>query len=371
MTGSGMNNCAPNKKRSTRTPPQLRGRLASVVSMHSNITSFSRRVPAILVALLLFGTAAISTFAAPPIKMSFLADPLVLQETLDLFTGFGCPESATKWFRRAVERYNAVYSGFDYTKFPTCETGFYIFDSVGDIISALPHPLCDTVHHFDMNCFDTTIAVTWGQMRAKLLPEQTYESFFAPHLSTKGDWSLKRVTTPRQAFELCNQSWYREETAPAFAGPIADLRVSLTAALFAGHVFHPSPSEATLQPAVLEMLQKSWQSQGIKFPNRFEVVLCHEVNLPEGWFVTAHAGLVFPQKKGFTYIEKAGGTGPFVRLDFTQRSELLEWLSAMFKEGDRLGYTHHFVTFNDDKIERLNALTKAPHANKPTRSNSP
>lgn len=339
--------------------------------MRSNITSLWGRPSAIVVALLLFGTAAISTFAAPPIKMSFLADSLVLQETLDLFTGFGCPESATKWFRRAVERYNAVYSGFDYKKFPTCKTGFYSFDSVVDIISALPHPLCDTVHHFDMNCFDTTIAVTWGQMRAKLLPEQTYESFFAPHLSTNGDWSLKRVNTPKQAFELCNQSWYREETAPAFVGPIADLRVSLTAALFAGHVFHHAPSEATLQSAVLETLQKSWQSQGIKFPQRFEVVLCHEVNLTEGWFVTAHAGLLFSQQKGFTYIEKAGGTGPFVRLDFNQRSELLEWLSVIFKEGDKLGYTHHFATFNDDKIERLNILAKAPRANTSCRSNSP
>jgi len=81
--------------------------------------------------------------------------------------------------------------------------------------------------------------------------------------------------------------------------------------------------------------------------------LCHEVNFPKRWFVTVHAGLLFPRERGYTYIEKSGGSGPFVRLDFDDRAAMLTWLAGMFRGAEKLGYTHHFATFNDTKIERL------------------
>jgi len=108
----------------------------------------------------------------------------------------------------------------------------------------------------------------------------------------------------------------------------------------------------------MEALKASWTRQGMSFPQRFEVVLCHEVSLPQRWFVTSHAGLLFPRERGYTYIEKAGGSGPFVRLDFADRGALLTWFSATFRGAERLGYTHHFATFNDKKIEMVESENK-------------
>ena len=69
--------------------------------------------------------------------------------------------------------------------------------------------------------------------------------------------------------------------------------------------------------------------------------------------VTAHAGLLFQGKERFVYLEKDGGSGPFVRLDFDNKADLRIWLSAMFKGAEKLGYTYHFVAFNDTHIQRI------------------
>ena len=39
------------------------------------------------------------------------------------------------------------------------------------------------------------------------------------------------------------------------------------------------------------------------------------------------------------------------------------WLSNIFKDADRLGYTHHFATFNDRHIENLDVPNKTQNAN--------
>jgi hypothetical protein len=75
----------------------------------------------------------------------------------------------------------------------------------------------------------------------------------------------------------------------------------------------------------------------LSFPARFEVVLCHEVNLPQHWFVTAHAGLLFHDRHGYPHVEKCGSSGPFVRLDFSEKAALLIWLGGMFRGAERLG----------------------------------
>jgi len=108
----------------------------------------------------------------------------------------------------------------------------------------------------------------------------------------------------------------------------------------------------------MDALLATWRRHDLKFPPRFEVVLCHEVNFPLRTCVTAHAGLLFPRKHGYTYIEKSGGSGPFVRLDFEDRADLLTWLAGMFRGAEKFGYTHHFATFNDTKIEMLEFLKK-------------
>jgi len=119
-----------------------------------------------------------------------------------------------------------------------------------------------------------------------------------------------------------------------------------------------STTEKELSRKVMEVLKTSWGRQRMSFPQQPEVVLCHQINLPQHWFVTVHAGLLFPRERGYTYIEKAGRSGPFVRLDFDDRASLQPWFGGMFRGAEKFGYTHHFATFNDAKIEKVEFLKK-------------
>jgi hypothetical protein len=81
--------------------------------------------------------------------------------------------------------------------------------------------------------------------------------------------------------------------------------------------------------------------------------MCHQVDLSNHAFATTHAGILFPADSGYVYVEKCGGTGPFVRLDFRDKNELVSWLEWKFANYDRHRWSKFFVTFNGDKIEEM------------------
>jgi len=245
---------------------------------------------------------------------------------------------------------------FDFSKFPILRDGFYAFESASSLVLALPHPLCETQHAYEFNCFDTVISLAGERLRPRVHADELAGPYLVPHTPTNGSFMMLPRATARDAFMLAYPSWYRGATEDALPKSMSDARISLTAALFRCYMLPQSTTEAGLASVVKQTLNAGWSRHGLSFPARFEVVLCHEVNLPGRWFVTAHAGLLFPRQRGYTYIEKGGGSGPFVRLDFDDRKVLLTWLGGMFRGAEKLGYTHHFATFNDTKIEMLEFL---------------
>jgi hypothetical protein len=92
--------------------------------------------------------------------------------------------------------------------------------------------------------------------------------------------------------------------------------------------------------------------EALKFPSKFEVVLLHNVILSDHMMKTCHAGLLFQRGKGFTYIEKAGTRGPFIRLDLAERSDLIPWLTLPFTDYADPSF-RHFATFNDRSIKKI------------------
>lgn len=288
---------------------------------------------------------------AAPVRVSFLVERDGLPDTLTVLKNSGCTQEAMSRFKKAVENYQATALVWDFDKFPKSQKGFFHFESASHLVAALPHQLCDSKHAYDFNCFDTLITVAAGRLRTGLRPDDIAGPFLVPHMSTNGGFMVLPAATPRDAFSLVYQPWYRDATKDAFSQ--SGTRISLTAALFRCHALPGSTTEPKLGSNVFESLRASWRRDNVLFPQDFEVVLCHQASFPQRMFLTAHAGLLFPRKKGYTYIEKAGGSGPFVRLDFDDRADLLTWLSGMFRGAGKLGYTHHFVTFNDTKIEML------------------
>jgi hypothetical protein len=288
---------------------------------------------------------------AGPVRLSFLNDSNTLQETVDVLTKSGCSEQASTIFKQAVERYYAAGFDFNLSKFPKSQDGFYSFTTVKELVTALPHRLSDTGHAWDFNCFDTVIVLADGQLRTELRPDEIVGPFMVSMATTNGE-VVTFAATARDAFTRANPPWYRETTESIIPDSMRDTRMCLTAELFQWHLLPLSASEETEKKDVIKVLQASWQREKLRFPRRCEIVLSHKVDLTAHTICTCHAGLLLHSKEHYTFLEKTGGSGPFVRLDFDDRSDLLYWLWAKFNETEHRN-AQLFATFNDASIDKL------------------
>jgi hypothetical protein len=292
---------------------------------------------------------------ADPLHISFLNDQGALQNTLAVLKDSGCRSDAVDAFQRAVERYNSTGLRFDLSKFPPAQGGFYSFQSLSRLLALIPHRICDIPHAYEFNCFDTTILLADGQLRTGLHPDEYRGDFFSPMVDTNGELRFyPHVATAREDFNLSCPTWYQNISRDYIPSAMADSRICLTAALYAVHELSKGTTDHDSEHQVMNVLQTSWKSHAIVFPSRFQIVLCHGVNLTNHFFATTHAGVLLAVEKRFersyVYIEKNGGCGPFVRLDFGNKADLMAWLAWKF---DNTQGCLIFVTFNDTKIEKL------------------
>jgi hypothetical protein len=286
------------------------------------------------------------------VSLSFLRDEAVLAETINLLTNNDCSLRASTAFREAVRRYNLCSSDLDCSRFPTPRAGFFSFPSARDVAAVLPKRLCETGHSYDLNCFDAVLLVAGDRMRYALAPDKISGPFMVENITTNGE-SFALAATPRDAFTLAYAAWYREATSELFPESMQEGRVCLTPALARCYVLPAAIRVETICAEVLAVLRSNWQRDGIEFPKSFEIVLLHKTSLPRHLCNTVHSGLLFHRGKGYTYLEKAGGKGPFVRLDLESRGDLLPWLAATFTADDHRN-AELLATFNDASVERLN-----------------
>lgn len=286
---------------------------------------------------------------AGKVRLSFLGDDAALQDTLKLLADNGCTEQATLVFKQAVQRYFINEFDFDLSKFPKLQNGFYSFATPQKLVAALPDSLFATRHQFDFNCFDTVLVLADGQLRTSLHPDEISGPFLVTSMSTNGQVLISTTKTPWQAFAQGYESGYREYSERVIPKSMHDARICLTADLFRCHILPLSTTQETLKTNAITVLRAAWHRDGLRFSKRFELVLCHGVTLPQHTLCTSHAGLLFRRGSGYTYIEKDGGRGPFVRLDLEDRIDLLPWLAALFYRSSDT----YFVTFNDAEIEKF------------------
>lgn len=269
-----------------------------------------------LLALLTLGLTPATQGTAGPIRLSFLTERTALRDTVTILQSNGCANESCSAFQRAVAHYISTPFDFDLSQFPLQQEGFYQFESARGAVAALPQPLSQIAHNYELNCFDTTILLAGKSLHLSLRPDDLSGPFFVPRpAATNGSFTVMPVETAKAAFTLAYQAWYREASERAFPESMHDARICLTAALFRFYYLPESTTEKALPDALMSALRNAWDREGLKFPQRFEVVLCHDVGLPQHYFVTAHASLLYPRPGGYTYIEKAGGGGRFVRVD--------------------------------------------------------
>lgn len=287
---------------------------------------------------------------AGTVRVSFLNDTSSLNDTISILTNNGCSQEATSVFRRFVERYYAEGFQLDRSKFPELQGDSYSFSTMSNVVKALPHRLRDTDHSWDVNCFDTAILLANGQLQIGLGPDENFGPFMVSVTMTNGEEGITLAATARDAFS----QMYRDATDGMIPEAMQDARIGLTAEFFRWHLLPRSTTNATAERDVWTALRSDWRRAAVKFPERFQVVLYHKANLRAQNICTSHAGLLLRREKGYTYLEKAGGKGPFVRLDFDERADLVPWMSAVFDERAKQNAAL-FVTFNDTDIVRLDS----------------
>jgi hypothetical protein len=288
----------------------------------------------------------VSVGQAAEVKISFLRDEGVLNDTVALLKKKGCLASSVHAFETAVRQFNAAGPSVDLTLFPEPRGGFYDFNQPDQLVRALKHCPCETAHEPTLNCFDTMILLTSGRLKAESKPDDLKLPYFFAMPMTNGDSILTVAATARDMFDQKYPSWYRAVTESTMANCAAADRMVMTAILFCDYMLPISTTQNTVEANVGATLQNQWRRHGLRFPKNCEVVLCYEVSVPRHYFSTAHCGVLFRHGNGFTYLEKAGMTGPFVRIDVREKKDLLPWLGAMFM-WSKDDFTHSFTTFND------------------------
>jgi hypothetical protein len=283
------------------------------------------KLRAALIAVLYF----CASLQADPVRISFLNDEGALQNTLEFLKSSGCKSSAVGAFRKAVERYNSTGLKFDLSKYPPAQHGFYSFQSSTQLLAVIPRRLWDTPHAYEFNCFDTLILLSDGQLRTGLHPDDHPGEFLAG-VTTNDYTSYAHATTAREAFNLSYPAWYQDASGVYIPASMADARICLTADFYCVHMVSASTTEQDAGNQVMNILHASWKNQVIEFPSKFQIILCHQVNLANHLFITSHGGVLFADGNGYVYIEKDGGSGPFVRLDFSVRTDLMAWLAWKF-----------------------------------------
>ncbi len=304
-----------------------------------------RLLPALLLVLPASGRA-----SADPVQLSFLNDQAALQDTLGLLRKNHCGDLAVTAFESAVRDYNTNGLPVDVSQFPKAENGFYAFPSVPRVLSLLPHRLCDVSHPFGFNCFDSAIVAASGELRTDLRPDEPLGGFLPAGSLSNGHLVYSHASTAREAFSFSYPSSYQDVSEKFIPPALVERRISLTAAFYCFHSAPAFTNEQNIAAQTMQVLRDDWKRQKIVFPTGFQTILCHQIHLTENFFPTTHAGLLFSGSNCFTYLEKAGGTGPFVRLDFHDRDDLLAWLSAEF---EKKAEDYVFATFNDREIRRV------------------
>lgn len=289
------------------------------------------------------------------VQLSFLTGETTLAAVLPVLETNGFSPAVVSSFARVVRDYNTSPAGLPIPKFPKAINGTFHFESGPNLVASLSgHPFEASTHHYHINCFDTVLLLLSDSLKTKLSKDSKFKSpILVPGQTEDGKFLIRSVNTPEAAVSSVYLGWYSEFAANLLPEPVLATRAALTSALFRFHRLPDITREKDLERMVLAILKQSWRAQGLEFPQEAKMVLCHEINFHDKLFTTAHAGIIIQNGSMKTYLEKSGGSGPFIRIDYTDEEDLRVWLSAMFKGASRLGYTHHFMTINDSVIRKL------------------
>ncbi len=302
----------------------------------------------------LFLTGCISHSAPKGLRVSFLNDPASLADTIKILRRNGCSKSSVEGFKKAVEYYYQVPLAVDLTAFPPPKKGVYLFRSGEAFASALPESLFATQHPFEINCLDVALHLSGDHVSTTLIANAPSNRFFV-EVNCGGDNRPQAypVISPQNAFEIRYPPWYTNMVTTITGRPFSDEHISLMSCFAEFHMnFQDSPSEKT-GSSLLQVLRSRWDQQGVVFSEKVQTTLLHRIDVANKRFFTSHAGLLFQNGRGYTYIEKSGGQGPFLRIDLQSQKDLAPYFGTLISGRWNEQFSRNFMTVNDRLIAEV------------------
>ncbi len=320
----------------------------------------NRNTTLALLCLLLTGSG--MTVAGGEVRVAFLDDELQREEALGFLSKRGFSQEGLGSLRKAMRSYYSEPFPTIFSNVQIRVNGTYTFRSGKELVATLPHKLCDTRHEYQINCFDTVLLLAEQDMSTDLRLYGQGRVLLAPWNSGRGSPLPVPSACAYDAFRWTYPEWYVTGTAHSAGMTWEEKRICLTVGLYCFKVLPWTTLEPDLKDAALAALRAHWTSQGLRFPNDYEIVLGHNLDMKRCLLLTEHAGLLFRGKDSSRYFEKSGGRGPFVMLDFKDDADLIAWFEATVSDGKKWGYAHHFMTFNDKRIEQLKPNTSSTNS---------
>ena len=269
------------------------------------------------VSLLWFGSIAMGAF-----QVTALNTPESRSNAVVFLTSNGCFPSGIAAMVRAMEHYYADSTTATAANM-TFPGGTKRYDTSKDFFDSLTCHPAQIGHDFEINCFTFVTFLLEDHFHADLLPDDFEAIFLAPFNTSETDTRYMPMPTPRSAFMTSCYDWYLAAVTSITGRAYSDRQISINASLYS---MTPYPWTNDNDPShAKQLLLGRWRGQRFALPESPSVVLMHEAWKDTGIMCTVHAGILFQRKESYTYFEKCGGRGPFLRFDGDNVSDISDY----------------------------------------------
>ncbi|MGC3957202.1 MAG: hypothetical protein QM813_04310 [Verrucomicrobiota bacterium] len=259
------------------------------------------------------------------IRLNFLELEATREEIHTLLATNEIPEPATNEFLRLVRFHNEGGCGVATNMFPIRQNGEFKFQSVGDLTNRLDGPLGQTKGKPTLVCFDVVGLLLHG---AGYGAEQVLDNFDMKEVvqvAPDGKAEPAKLDAFRKASGLLfPPNGYKALVGRERSEGETRLGLSLRAPR---RIRKESVSSEEKVKLLFNKHVKALQSDGFKFPKKFQLGMVFFVNTNQGYMVADHAFLAFNQAEKLTTIEKFGSQGPYVRGQFATETDLAIYAS--------------------------------------------
>ena len=280
---------------------------------------------------------------AAPVRVSFLDTDDAREDTLRILADAGCDSANLDALRKAIRHYYQTPLALDTASFPPANNGFHDFASIGDFVSALgTNQLSFLDHGFELNCFDTALLLAAPGMSIAVDRSSRSGPYLAIQITTNFNEWLMPVASLADIYATANgQSIFMSRQ---FGFEFSEKHKTLMAALYQYQALSLDVSAATIAAETHAALQRHWERCGIHFPANLSLVMLHRASTNYHLAATDHMGVLLKREKGYMYLEKTGGKGPFLRIDVEDPADIASYLSTVTWPD----YPFNYMTVNDE-----------------------